>query len=362
MDLSSNPQPIRADELITDAAERMFGELCTPQTVTAAEDGVWPAALWDAIEQSELARAWVPEALGGAGTSLVDGFAVARIASAHAAPLPIAETLLAGWLLGEGGVAPPAGPLAVAPVQSADVVRLGDDGRLAGSARRIPFAASAGHLAVACEQGEDTRIALVDVAGCSLEAGRNLAGEPLDTVRFDGVEPAAVSQPVSNAARERLRRMGATLRAQQIAGALARILEQSLQYARDREQFGRPIGKFQAVQHNLASLAGESAAAGAAADAAAIAISRHGLDDPRTLLAVASAKIRAGEAAGTGAAIAHQVHGAIGFTREYSLQQATRRLWSWRDDYGAETAWAIELGRHVATRGAEKLWGSLTEI
>jgi alkylation response protein AidB-like acyl-CoA dehydrogenase len=80
------------------------------------------------------------------------------------------------------------------------------------------------------------------------------------------------------------------------------------------------------------------------------------------LFAVAAAKIRAGEAAGAGAAIAHQVHGAMGFTREYSLQQSTRRLWAWRDDFGAESVWAMRLGTTVVGRGAAALWPALTSL
>ena len=109
-------------------------------------------------------------------------------------------------------------------------------------------------------------------------------------------------------------------------------------------------------------MAGEAAAAGAAADGAMKAIVLHGLDDTRTFMAVASAKIRAGEAAGTGAAIAHQVHGAIGFTREYSLHQRTRRLWTWRDDFHPERVWADRLGRAVCAEGADRLWPSLTAL
>ena len=150
------------------------------------------------------------------------------------------------------------------------------------------------------------------------------------------------------------------MRAGQMAGALERCLEQSLRYAADRHQFGRPIAKFQAVQHNLAVLAGEVAAATTSADAAVSAIARHGIEDDRTFLAVATAKIRGGQAAGAGAAIAHQVHGAMGFTREYSLQHRTRRLWAWRDEFGPETVWAIELGRHVAKRGGDALWATVT--
>ena len=152
------------------------------------------------------------------------------------------------------------------------------------------------------------------------------------------------------------------MRAEQMAGALEGCLEQSLRYAADRRQFGRPIAKFQAVQHNLAVLAGEVAAATTSADAAASAIARHGIDDDRSLVAVATAKIRGGQAAGAGAAIAHQVHGAMGFTREYSLQHRTRRLWSWRDEFDPETVWAIELGRLIAQRGGDALWATVTEV
>ena len=58
--------------------------------------------------------------------------------------------------------------------------------------------------------------------------------------------------------------------------------------------------------------------------------------------------MRVGEAAGTGAAIAHQVHGAMGFTYEHTLHHATRRLWAWREEFGNETYWAMRLGRMVA--------------
>ena len=70
--------------------------------------------------------------------------------------------------------------------------------------------------------------------------------------------------------------------------------------------------------------------------------------------------MRGGEAAGTGAAIAHQVHGAMGFTYEHSLHHATRRLWSWREEFGNEAVWAARLGRMVAERGADGLWPFIT--
>ena len=356
---------MNADPLIVDTTARMLSELCGPEVVTAAEDGAWPEALWEALEESALTRAWIPEAFGGPGTSLADGFGIIRLAGTHAVPAPLAETLLAGWLASEAGLEAPQGPLTVAPVDGSSSVRL-DGEILCGSAARVPFARACGHLVVVFEsEGAGTTargVAVVDRAACAVEPGTSLAGEPSDTVFFDGVTPIARSTPAAVNHAERLRRMGATVRAEQMAGALEGCLEQSLRYAADRRQFGRPIAKFQAVQHNLAVLAGEVAAATTSADAAVSAIARHGFEDDRTFLAVATAKIRGGQAAGAGAGIAHQVHGAMGFTREYSLQHRTRRLWSWRDEFDPETVWAIELGRHVATRGGDALWDTVAAV
>lgn len=122
-------------------------------------------------------------------------------------------------------------------------------------------------------------------------------------------------------------------------------------YATEREQFGRPIAKFQAVQHSLAVLAGEVAAARCACDGAI-----NALGSPNAVIAVAAAKARVGEAAGVAAEIAHQVHGAMGFTHEHSLHHFTRRLWAWRDEYGRETHWQEQLGRRVAGVGADSVW------
>jgi acyl-CoA dehydrogenase len=145
----------------------------------------------------------------------------------------------------------------------------------------------------------------------------------------------------------------------QMAGALEAILELAVSYANERVAFERPIAKFQAVQHNLARLAGETAAALAAAGSAADTIAHAAHFNEAVLLEAAAAKIRVGEAAGEGAAIAHQVFGAIGFTQEHTLHRFTRRLWAWRDDFGNESAWAVKLGNLVAAKGADGLWPML---
>jgi acyl-CoA dehydrogenase len=121
-------------------------------------------------------------------------------------------------------------------------------------------------------------------------------------------------------------------------------------------QFGKPIASFQAIQQQLAVLAGYVAAAGIAAEAAICDLE----ETERLSRSAAVAKIRCGEAAGAAASIAHQVHGAIGITKEHSLHFATRRLWSWRAEFGAESSWAERIGRAVAAAGADAYWPQMT--
>ena len=347
------------DSIIVDTATRIFADLCEPQTINAAEEGKWPQALWDALEKSGLPLTWVPDTLGGAGAEMIDGFAVLRVAGRFAAPVPLAETLLAGWLLAQAKITVPAGPMTIAPVHEDGHIELTEH-TLHGRARHVPFARRSHHIAVLAYRAGDPFVALVPTDGLAIREGKSLAGEPCDTVSFDGATAAAVG-PVPALDTLGLVQLGAAARTQQMAGALEHILDQSVQWSLDRVQFGRQIAKFQAVQHNLATLAGEVAAAGAAADAASEAIATLGVGGELVAAEVAIAKLRVGEAAGTGAAIAHQVHGAMGFTYEHSLHHATRRLWAWREEFGNETHWATQLGHMVAERGADALWPFITQ-
>ena len=350
-----------SDNIIVDTATRIFSDLCEPQTINAAEEGRWPEQLWSALEESGLTLAWVPDHLGGAGADMADGFAVLRVAGRFAAPVPLAETLMAGWLLAQAGISAPPGPMTIAPVHEDGKIQLGGDGKLQGRARHIPFARTAKHVAVLANKNGAPIVALVAAEGLGIRQGTSLAGEPQDTVSFDGLTPIATGAAPAGLEPVALARLGAAMRTQQMAGALEHILDQSVQWSLDRVQFGRPIAKFQAVQHNLATLAGEVAAAGAAADGAAETIAAEGPASERALLDVAAAKVRVGEAASNGAAIAHQVHGAMGFTYEHSLHHSTRRLWAWREEFGNETLWAERLGRLITEHGADDLWPFLTQ-
>jgi acyl-CoA dehydrogenase len=339
-------------------AERVFADHVAVSDLAAAEAGIWPAAAWNAIEAAGLTRALLPETAGGYGVDPAEALSLLTVAGAHAVPLPLPETMLAGWLLAGAGLNMPDGPLSVAPVRRGDSLALtprGNGWHLSGTLRRIPWGRNINALAALATHRGAAMVALVPAAGWTVQPGANLALEPRDTLDIAvDLPPEAVAPAGPDAGQ--VRAVGAALRCQQIAGALGQLVAITTQYALDRTQFGRPIGKFQAVQHNMAVLAGQAAAAAAAADGAAEAIS------PLRLLQIAAAKQRCGEAAGAGAAIAHQVHGAIGFTYEHSLHYLTKRLWSWRDEFGNETEWAALLGRHMAEAGPDGLWCEITAV
>ena len=350
-------------ELIADTAARIFRDHCQSDLIAAAEAGVWPAELWQTLEENGLTRAAVSEEMGGAGGNVGDAMTLLRQAGQAAVPLPLAESFLAGWLLEGVGLEVPGGPLTVAPIAPGDALFIEQAAGgwiLNGSATAIPWGAQAGHIAVIAEAETGDQIALVEGRRTRTTGGQNLAGEPRDTVVFDNIVlPADDVRPAGNqVSREGLIRLGALARSVQIAGALDGVLATTLTYVGERVQFGRPLAKFQAVQQQLAVLAGQVAAGGRAADwAVAAAEANEASEAP---VAIATAKARAGEAAGIAAEICHQLHGAIGFTREYSLQHLSRRLWAWRDEFGPEVVWQRRLGRLAAKSGPDGLWPFIT--
>ncbi|MCC7347629.1 MAG: acyl-CoA/acyl-ACP dehydrogenase [Variibacter sp.] len=345
-----------SESIVAATAARIFADLADPQTLNRDKTGAWKAPLWSALTEAGLTLAWVPEAQGGAGASLAEGFEILNVAGRYVAPVPLAETLLAGWRLSRAGLAAPAGAMTVAPTRGTDVVALVRDGTLKGRARNVPFAHAAEHIAVPAEGPDGPAVALVAASACRIVGGQGLAGDESSAVIFDGVRPLAVAPADIEASA--LMQMGAVARSLQTAGALEAILDMSVRYANERVAFERPIGKFQAVQHNLARLAGEAAAAMTAATSAADAIARTDarVFDDGIFLEAAAAKIRSAEAAAEGAAIAHQVHGAIGYTQEHVLHRFTLRMLAWRDDFGHESHWAVELGNRIAARGADEFW------
>ena len=338
--------------ILADTVNRLFTDQVTQPLRESAEKGEWPGELWRQIEEGGLTLPQIPESRGGGGGTWQDAHIVVTAAGRFAVPLPLAETMVAAWLLSESGLDVPTGPLTVAPALPGDRLELTRDGsgwRLRGIATRVPWGRAVKHVVVAAGD----MIALVSRDNARVEPDVNLALEPRDTLRWDAAPVVAAALAGVRAANGP-RLYGALVRSAQMAGGLEYLLAQTVRYVSERKQFGRPIGSFQAIQHQLALLAGHAAAGIAAANAFRAA------DRGDATFEIAAAKVRTGEAAGLGAGIAHQCHGAIGFTYEHSLHFVTRRLWSWRAEFGAESQWAAQLGRDIALHGADGLWPYLT--
>src|SRR3954454_13064159 len=328
-------------------------------------DRPWDAGLWSALAEAGLTGVGLPEEAGGSGGELADAVAVVATLAAGAAAVPVAEQLLvAGPALVAADVEHTAfdEPLtvALAPAVTAEASDDGDGpGRflLTGTATDVPWAGVATRVAVLTSPPaglSGALLALVDVSGLEASSAANLAGEPRGSLVFR--ETPATGAVLSPARAEVVRARYALARAVQLSAALQQVLAWTVQYAGERQQFGRPLARFQAIQMELAEMAGEVTAGTALVDAAVQALD-HGED---VVPAAAAAKVRAGAAVEVVARLAHQVHGAIGFTQEHRLHHLTRRLWSWRDEAGGELHWSGVLGARLLASGPDDLWPALT--
>jgi len=344
---------------LVDALRAILADHSTQEAVIEAEGPGFAADAWNVLSEGGFGLISIPESAGGSGGDIADACVVLHEIGRAAAAVPFAEhTLLAGWALAEAGVALPEGVCTMSAGTSTDTLTATGDANglvLDGVLARVPWASNADQIVVLAQAGGSAYLMVLPVSSVTIESGRNLAMESRDLVRFDKVRvDSPVAAPASVTA-SALELRAALSRAALIAGALDRVTEITVRYTAEREQFGRPIARFQAVQRHLVRIAEQTVSAQMAVDAAA-ANAVGALD----FFDIASAKIVASEAAGTVSAASHQAHGAIGMTKEYELGQLSRRLWSWRDECGSEAAWSRRLGVHVAEAGADALWPRIT--
>lgn len=329
---------------LLELAESVFGE-----SWEAAGDGL-DTNLWRICEETGLARLTLPETAGGSEGSFAAAALVLRSAGRFAARVPLVETdLMAGWLAHAAGLDLPDGPLSAVVDAEFSVV----DDRATGRLPRVPWGRAVS--AVVAPVGEQVALVNTGAAGVRVREGVNLAEEPRDDLELQGVLVQVA--PLPPGAVNELRLRAALGRSLLLAGASRCALQMAVRYATERVQFGRPIAGLQAVQQMLALAAAEVAAAEASSSAAALSADRVGIIGSSA--AIAAAKARTGEAAGEVARIAHQVHGALGFTREHDLRLATTRLWAWRDEDGTESVWQELLGKQTLLAGPSGVWSLL---
>lgn len=319
------------DTLIIDAFEQWLAGEVDPTLVRRIEGGESSRQLWESLIESGFADLLLPEAEGGAQASLPTLFRFVFACGACSLPLPLPTTLWVRAVLRRNGLAIPDGPIALASGHR-------DGERILCAA--VPFAATAEW--VLADLGDEALLlplahAEVQAPGIYGSLRRDLSwpSEPQGAVRVPG--------------RQDWQSVGAALTAALIAGASSCVLNMTLEYANNRTQFGKAIGRYQANQQQISVMAEEVFAARMAAD-----LAWQGTSVPPRARA-ALAKVRASEAAMLIAGIAHAVFGAIGITEECDLQMFTRRLHEWRGDFGSAAFWQQEIGRELLANGDDML-------
>lgn len=339
-------------QLFAQTAEKIFSDNLGLDASNREDDHIWPAALWDIVTDSGLPLALVSEENGGTGASFTESFPIILASGKYATPIPLAENILANYLLDICKIGLPSGVTTI----SQNILTL-SEGKVTGTLHGVPWGIKSDHIVCIAQHGNAAHLVLL-ATNDALKSKQelNIAQEPRDTLIFKSATPKQMTPLPAGLDESAILRAGALIRSAQIAGALETMTNMTSNYASEREQFGRPISKFQAIQQIIAQLAEKSVLSYTSADRAF-----HETSFRKDEIAIPVAKLITSEAASDGASFAHSVHGAIGFTHEYHLHYYSRRLWSWRAEFGTATYWADNLGGEACHRGPQSLWSTITQ-
>ncbi|MEE8445670.1 MAG: acyl-CoA dehydrogenase family protein, partial [Alphaproteobacteria bacterium] len=180
--------------LLAETCARLFADLVSADSLREAEAGNWPGELWSALEENGLTRPLVPETQGGAGVSWQDAAPILHAAGYHSAPVPLAETIVAGWLLAQAGEAVPEGAITLADSDALILSGSAGDRRVSGNLDRVPWGKAAGHiLTLAGHDGQPMLVLLAQDSGAA-EADMNIGRDPRDGMTFDGAVPSLITE------------------------------------------------------------------------------------------------------------------------------------------------------------------------
>jgi acyl-CoA dehydrogenase len=333
------------DPALVDMMNAVFGD--HRKSHAPADTAERDRDLWQQLEELGLVRLTGSEQHGGSGAGWYEAAELLRASVSNGVRIPLAEhDLLACWLLEASGM-PADGALRTVCVL---------DKR--GVATGVPWAAAADRVVAVWRAGGEYRIADVAPDELTITAGANLIGEPRDEVAADlaGLQGG----PVALGLVTQLRLKSGLVRSIQVCAALDRILQLCIEHVTSRIQFGRPLSKFQAVQNLVSDIASEAALARAATEAALTAAVTRGWSAPEVDFLVAVARSCAGHATSAVVPNAHQVHGAIGTTREHRLHEFTRAALAWRSEFGSTRYWDERVTDAALHASAGGVWSLIT--
>ena len=315
---------LSADQVaLREAAAALLDDRCDTAAVRrACENGGFDADLWTAMVEQGWTGIAVPESLGGVGLGTVEAAVLLEQTGAHLAPVPLLQQLAALAVLADGpwGERLLSGE-AIACVARTPLARAGD-GTVSGRTEPAVYGARADVLVAPAGDG----LVAVDLSGVArspepaMDQTRELAWIDLDdapSVTVGGAEEAAAHLD-----------RGAVFHSAEMLGAAEAVMGLAVEYAKVREQFGRPIGSFQAVKHRCADMLVDVEGMRSAVYHAAWAMGAA--DDPAGRATAAEtaavAKIWCSDAAVRVAESALQVHGGIGFTWEADVHLYLKRV------------------------------------
>lgn len=338
-------------DLIREIARDVFGGVEGSDLVEVGMERLWPTVVelgWPLVG--------IDEAQGGSGGSLLELGALAGMLGRHGAAIPLIEQALASWMLASAGHPVPTDVVTVANPH--DCALTTTDTAVSGRAHAVPWATHASRAVLTAEVDGTARPVIVDLAsaGLSRHDEVTVAGEPRSDLDVQDVSMTVLGNgPNADALFQR----AALLSTAALVGAMEEAFELTRIYVTEREQFGRPLSRLQVVESSLAEMSSHVSLARSALDMAIQALAR---DSPCSDMAVASARVVSVEVTSRVGELAHLLHGAMGITREYALHRSTRRIWSWRDEWGGERWWRRSLGELALAAGSDQFWDEVTVL
>lgn len=353
-------QPTMYEEtLLSDTVERILRNYALDIELPEKPIGA-RQEIAEAIAALGLHQGLIPEGLGGAGMSLIDLASIGTLTGKYNTNIPIIETAVANWLLSSSGIQVSRPWLTFGPTCTA--AQLSFDGQfVSGHVHGVPLPVESTGMVMLSDLNGVNYTVLVDRTSVDIVPAETLNDGPIVDIYFSRSPCVAFGPTPANLATTAPMLIGSTIYSLKVIGALREIMQLTLQYIQEREAFGRHLSQFQVVQHEAVRLAEEVTIADSTTTSAVDALSTWmdgnlAFDSVELLLEICAAKVRVSDAAMTVCSIAHQLHGAIGFTHEFKLSHLTLSALSWIEAYGTPEGLARSLGKRIIEHGPNQLW------